>query len=229
MNMAETEDVAWKVRAFIYDFIVTHERPPMVAETAAAMSLSRDETHRIYTLLDERHAIFLEPGTHTIRMAHPFSGVPTPFHVHVAGRDYWANCAWDALGIPAALQADATINATRSDTQESVVLKIEGDHVVGRGERVHFARPFRQWYDDLVFTWANILLFRSEEGIDRWCAERGMPRGQSLSLDQVWELSKAWYHNRLDPDFRGRSANEAQGIFRRLGLLDPFWYLDDSG
>lgn len=152
METTAKPDLVWSVRAFIYDFIVANERPPLVAETAAGMKISRDEAHQIFSLLDARHAIFLEPGTHMIRMAHPFSGIPTPFHVHVAGRDYWANCAWDALGIPAALHADATIDAICSDTQASVVLRITGDQVIGHGEVVHFARPFREWYDDLVFT-----------------------------------------------------------------------------
>ena len=118
METTDNQDLVWSVRAFIYDFIVANERPPLVAETAEDMNLTRAEVHQIYSTLDARHAIFLEPGTHTIRMAHPFSGVPTSFRVHVAGRDYWANCAWDALGIPAALHADATIYASCSDTRE---------------------------------------------------------------------------------------------------------------
>lgn len=55
-----------------------------------------------------------------------------------------------------------------------------------------------------------------------------MPRGASLPLDQVWALSKLWYHNRLDPAYHGRSAEEAQAIFRQLGLHDAFWYLDSE-
>lgn len=152
MDTSGDQDLIWSVRAFIYDFIVTNERPPLVAETAEDMNLTRAQVHQLYSALDACHAIFLEPGTHSIRMAHPFSGVPTSFRVHVAGRDYWANCAWDALGIPAALHADATIHAVCSDTHELVVLKVQGDQIVGQGEVVHFARPFREWYDDLVFT-----------------------------------------------------------------------------
>jgi hypothetical protein len=47
-----------------------------------------------------------------------------------------------------------------------------------------------------------------------------------LTLEQTWELARLWYGDRLNPDFRGRTAEEAQAIFRRLGLLAPFWYLD---
>jgi hypothetical protein len=47
-----------------------------------------------------------------------------------------------------------------------------------------------------------------------------------LSLATTWELARAWYGDRLDPAFRGRTADEAQRIFRDLGLDDPFWRLD---
>jgi hypothetical protein len=49
-----------------------------------------------------------------------------------------------------------------------------------------------------------------------------------LSLEQTWDLARAWYHDRLSPEFRGRSAAEAQAIFRRLGLDGPFWRLEDE-
>lgn len=152
METADNEALAWSVRTFIFQFIVARERPPTAAETAAGMNMAEGDARRIFTELDARHAIFLEQGGATIRMASPFSGVPTAFRVHAAGHSYWANCAWDALGIPAALGADARIEATYSDTGEAVTLQVQAGKVVGRGERVHFARPFRQWYDDLVFT-----------------------------------------------------------------------------
>ncbi len=61
--------------------------------------------------------------------------------------------------------------------------------------------------------------------MDGWCARNGRPRGEVLSLEQAWLLANAWYGNRLDPDFRGRSAAQAEDIFRRLGLRSPFWSL----
>ena len=56
-----------------------------------------------------------------------------------------------------------------------------------------------------------------------WCEQRGVSRGEILSLAQVWELSKAWYHNRMSPAFRGRTADEAMRIFAGLGLTGSFW------
>jgi hypothetical protein len=47
-----------------------------------------------------------------------------------------------------------------------------------------------------------------------------------LTLEQTWELARLWYGDRLSPDFRGRTAEEAQTIFQRLGLQSSFWCLD---
>jgi len=56
-----------------------------------------------------------------------------------------------------------------------------------------------------------------------WCRANKMKQGQLLTIEQVWALSKAWYRDRLNPDFEGRSIEEALEIFRQLGLNDPFW------
>jgi hypothetical protein len=46
-----------------------------------------------------------------------------------------------------------------------------------------------------------------------------------MPLPTLWELSKAWYHNRLSPEYRGRTAADSQQIFRGLGLTSDFWSL----
>ncbi len=68
-----------------------------------------------------------------------------------------------------------------------------------------------------------MLLFQSEEAIDRWCQETGEPRGEALSLQRVWELSQLWYGNRMDPAFRGRTAEQVAAIFSQVGLTSDFW------
>ena len=44
-----------------------------------------------------------------------------------------------------------------------------------------------------------------------------------LPLEQAWALAQAWYGDRLSPGFRGRTAVQAQEIFRRVGLASSFW------
>jgi len=68
-----------------------------------------------------------------------------------------------------------------------------------------------------------MLLFRSEEHVDRWCVTQRVPRRPLVSLEQLWALSTAWYANRLTPDARRPMGAEIRAIFDRLGLVDPFW------
>jgi DNA-binding transcriptional MocR family regulator len=141
----------WTVRNAVYAAILERSVPPSVDQTAAVLGVSLDAVRAAYERLNDRHALFLTPGSHDVRMAHPFSGVPTAFRVESGDRVYWANCAWDALGISAALHADARIEAPTGDG-ESTQFAIEAGHVKGWNGVVHFPLPFRRWYDDLIET-----------------------------------------------------------------------------
>jgi hypothetical protein len=157
------DTLLWQIRHFIYQHFAETTHPPSVDVTAAHFNISTEEAVEYYKELHNRHALFLEPQTLTIRMAWPFSGVPTDFKVHADGKTYYANCAWDMLGIPAALHSDAVIEATCTESNEKVKLEIKDGNiaqaaVLGGGDAassellVHFPLPFSRWYDDLVFT-----------------------------------------------------------------------------
>ena len=68
-----------------------------------------------------------------------------------------------------------------------------------------------------------MLFFRSEESLNEWLETKKAAHGATLSTDQVWVLSQLWYHNRLSPEYHGRTMEQAQEIFEGLGLTDPFW------
>jgi hypothetical protein len=70
-----------------------------------------------------------------------------------------------------------------------------------------------------------MLLFQLEEWVDKWCKRHHLGRGEILTIDQVWELSKLWYHNRMSVDYHGRSAEQVAEIFRQAGLTSAFWYM----
>lgn len=71
-----------------------------------------------------------------------------------------------------------------------------------------------------------MLLFRSEEHVERWCRQWGASRGETLSGEQIWGLAYAWYSpDRRLPDWRQYSKEEAEKIFADLGLITPFWRL----
>lgn len=68
-----------------------------------------------------------------------------------------------------------------------------------------------------------MLLFQLEEDIDRWCAQTSRSRGEIVPIEQVWRLSQKWYHTRLNPDYRGRTAEQVEAIFTEVGLTGNFW------
>jgi hypothetical protein len=68
-----------------------------------------------------------------------------------------------------------------------------------------------------------MLLFRSEETVDAWCAARGLPRRPILDLDQLWYLATAWYANRITVDSRRPGPDEMVTIFAAIGLSGSFW------
>lgn len=69
-----------------------------------------------------------------------------------------------------------------------------------------------------------MLLFRSEEWIDKWCRRHNLTRGEVLSLQQVWELSKLWYDNRLSLEYHGRNIEQVKEIFKQASLTSSFWH-----
>lgn len=140
------------VRTLIYHCFVENCSAPTIQEIAALLGEAEARVRAAFHALHDHHMIFLEPGSDTIRMANPFSAAPTRYQVKIGQRQWWANCAWDTLGIAAALHSDATIQAGYPDFDEMVELRVEHGVVDGKGNVVYFPLPCRRWYDDLVFT-----------------------------------------------------------------------------
>jgi hypothetical protein len=68
-----------------------------------------------------------------------------------------------------------------------------------------------------------MLFFRSEEYLEQWLESKQWERGAVLSLPKIVELSQRWYHNRMSPEYRGRTAGQVQEIFEETGLTAEFW------
>ena len=68
-------------------------------------------------------------------------------------------------------------------------------------------------------------LFRSEEDIDRWCGEHGQERGAVVEVERLHRLAERWYGDRLDEDWRPRTAEQSQAILEEAGLRGDFWRL----
>lgn len=147
--MTDTPSALWQMRHRIYQGLARTGAPPSLDELARDLDLTEEDARATLRELGDRHAVTLTEDGDAVQMANPFSAVPTPFHVHADGVDYWANCAWDMLGVPAALDADATIQAVYASDDAPVELRVENGRVLGAPGIVHFEKPFRTWYDDI--------------------------------------------------------------------------------
>jgi hypothetical protein len=145
-------DADLALRRVTYGLLPELGRVPTAAEVATALGASREHVLDGWRRLHEAHALVLDDAGESIRMAHPFSGVPTAFRVHAAGRTWDANCAWDAFGVCAALGVDGEIETVCPDCGESIRV---GDHD-GRPTDptllFHCLVPASRWWDDIGFT-----------------------------------------------------------------------------
>jgi hypothetical protein len=140
------------VRNVTYGQIAGLGRVPTIDEVAAILGVPVVDVRAAWRRLHDAHALVLDDDTDQIRMANPFSAVPTPFRVHALDRQWYANCAWDAFGICAAFDTDGLIDTTCPDCGEplscEVVGRVAGDPTL----LFHCLVPAAGWWDDIVYT-----------------------------------------------------------------------------
>lgn len=139
------------VRLAVYWHLIDYGTVPSDAHLAITLETAEDAIREALERLAAAHMLVLDSVTRAVWMAMPFSAVPTGFQVATARGNRWANCAWDALGIPALLHEDATVGFRYEDTAESAVVAIRAGALEGDG-LVHFAVPAAHWWDDVGFT-----------------------------------------------------------------------------
>lgn len=140
-----------RLRGHIYRHFVRKGRAPKIAEMAAALAVSRPKIKNSLERLARDHAIVLQENGELWRAA-PFSAVSTAFSVQIGKRRWWANCIWDALGIPAMLHEDGRIDAACGCCNLEMIVRISRGKLATKDGTIHFAVPARNWYDDVVFT-----------------------------------------------------------------------------
>jgi hypothetical protein len=102
--------------------------------------------------LHDAHALVLNATADEIRMANPFSAVPTAYRVLARERWWYANCAWDAFGILAALDVDGRIESSCPDCGEPYTIEVR-DTAIDRPDLLfHCLVPAAHWWDDIFFT-----------------------------------------------------------------------------
>jgi Alkylmercury lyase len=127
-------------------------RAPSCNRVAARTGLSTDAVLGAFQSLRSQRLLWLEPDGATIRMAPPFSGVPTQHRVEAGGVDYYANCAWDALGVLAALHRPGRVRSRCEQSGEPLNLAVGENGPEPSTWVYHCLVPAARWWDNLVFT-----------------------------------------------------------------------------
>lgn len=141
-----------QVKLAIYTYFAETGRRPSVDDVAESVDTNVESVLEAYGRLAAQRLLVLEDDRSSIRMASPFSGVPTQHIIESDGVDYFANCAWDALGVAAALQRPSTVLSRCEQSREPLQLRVGLDGPEPSDWLFHCHVPAANWWDDIVFT-----------------------------------------------------------------------------
>jgi len=145
-------DLDARLRHHIYTTTTASGRPPTSAELGERSGASANDVRASLDRLAAGRIVVLQAGNGEILMAPPFSAVPTPFVVRTPAHSSFANCAWDAMGVPVMLDQPAQIVSSCGCCGAAIALDVTPDASPHPGPLMHFAIPAARWWQDLVFT-----------------------------------------------------------------------------
>lgn len=141
-----------QVKLAVYRHFAETGRGPSPREVVERVGSDVESVIDAYARLRAQRLLVLEADGSSIRMASPFSGVPTQHVVDAGGIQYFANCAWDALGVPAALHKPGTIHSRCEQSGEPFHLNVGLQGPAPSNWLFHCLVPAAKWWDDIVFT-----------------------------------------------------------------------------
>lgn len=227
--MPVREDTPARVRKFVFDHFLEQAGPPVVEQVMKAFSLSREEATDVLGGLEAARHIALVKGTARILMAFPFSAIATPFRVTVRGRTYFANCAWDAIAFHVMLGDDIRIESFCHHCAALIEIEMKDGRAVQvdpKDTLVYLALPPTQWWENIVTTCSNTMVFfASPEHRDASALCTSADVAASLTPDQVHALSGPIYASKFALDYARPSKQELLDHFAALGLTGDYWKL----
>jgi hypothetical protein len=174
--------------------------------------------------LAEIRGVILKPNSLDVWAIHPFALMPTATWVTAETGAWWANCAWCALGIGAALRQDIRVLSRVGAEQEPLEFQINDGRPTNDRLVIHF--PFRphEWWGNPYNPCGAILFFSSRSDVGAWCKRHGFPVGEVIDIDTGVALAREWFGDYMEPTWSRKSADEAEKVFASLGLNSEFWH-----
>jgi Alkylmercury lyase len=193
-----------------FHLLLDDHRPVRAARLAEALACDPDRVEQALALLDGQGRLRRDPAG-AVTGSHGLSLTPTPHelildHHTEAERRYWTWCAWDAVGILAALDASGRIRSTSPSS--GAPIQLEFRHGQPRdpepGLVVFFAdvdcRPSAGGADDdpqccgsgsVIDDWCPLVnFFEQANAAEAWASEHGV-RGSAVPLSEATDRGKA--------------------------------------
>ena len=230
MAVSSADSLGRDVRKYVFDHFLEHTVPPVLEQIMERYHLDRIDAFATLKRLEEARHLKLVPGTQRILMAFPFSAVATPFLVTrpVIGRRYYANCAWDAVAFHVMLHEIIRIEGRCHHCAEPITIELAGgkSRASPSGPIVYLALPAAQWWNDIVVTCSNhMVFFASDSHVDEWQKATQTPEGAVLAIEETHALSVPIYKDKLRTDYVRPGKEQLITHFRSLGLTGDFWRL----
>lgn len=173
--------------------------------------------------LVEIRGIILKPNSTEVWGIHPFTLMPTSTWVEAKGGGWWANCAWCALGIGAALKQDIRVCSRLGAEHAAVDFRVQNGKASNDRLLIHFPFAPSEWWTNPYNPCGGILFFSSHAEIDAWYQRHALPHGEVMDIATGVALAREWFSGYLGPTWRRKSTDEAQRVFESLGLTTGFW------
>jgi hypothetical protein len=143
------------LRIFIYEHLLGRGLPPSSEQIGDHFGISADDARQAIGSMKVGKTVLPHPTTGEIWMAGPFAARPSTYRVFGNQLAWWANCAWDMLGVMVIANEPVRVETECTDCREPISLDATptaGVLSTLRDMVVHFLVPARHWYDDIGFT-----------------------------------------------------------------------------
>ena len=217
-----------KLHYTILKQIIEKGYAPNTEELSHLLNASQEEVVKALYTLQEYHGVVLHPKEAKIWVIHPFSLAPTNFYVQSASGEWWGNCAWCSLGIAALLKEDVKITTVLAGETTQIEINIIDGHIQEKNYFVHFPIAMQHAWKNVIYTCSNMLVFETEDQVDEWTKKHNIPKGDIQPIENIWNFSKKWYGNHLNPNWTKWTIEEAKQMFKKFELNGKIWKLEDS-
>jgi len=141
------------LRRFIYETLIDDGRVLSSGEIATHFGVSPSDALQALREMKIGKTILPDPHTGELWMVGPFSAAETQYSIRAGNRRWFANCAWDMLGVANLVGEPVDIETQCTDCAGPIGLHLEpDDESVGADLLVHFLLPAQRWYNDIGFT-----------------------------------------------------------------------------